>query len=119
MTARGQQAVVLVNSSAHVLEVIADGVTGLGLHRNGTSLCCDDDVVFKENGSILGDRQQRTPGGCPCATVDGVSVAHRNDVWMRFVDGSVQHETGTVDGVITLNYFALVVGQDQVGHLDL
>jgi hypothetical protein len=119
VAAGGQQAVVLVDGGFHAFEPVAHGHAGALFHRYLARLVLDDHMVFKEGGGVLRDRLQRAAQGGKRGAVDRVGVAHGDDVRVRLVDGGVQHKTCAVDGVAAFHHAAFVVGQDQVGHLDL
>ena len=46
-------------------------------------------------------------------------MAHGDDIGMRLVDPGMKHKTGTIDGVLAFHYFAFMIREDEVGHLDL
>jgi hypothetical protein len=114
-----EQAVVLVDRGLDAAKRVGHLVARLDLHRDLPGLVADDDVIFVEGRGILADGFQRAAQRRERRAVDGVRMAHGDDVRMRLVDRRVQHEAGAVHGMAPFHHAPFVVGQYQVRYLDL
>src|SRR5205814_648169 len=76
-------------------------------------------VVAVEGADVLGQGVEEAAQGRPRLAVRRVRVGGSNDLGPGRMHLRVDDERGRVDGTITFDDVALVVDQDQVGHLDL
>ena len=76
-------------------------------------------MVLEKHRRVLGDGFKLFAQGGKRRAVDGVRMAHRQNVGMRLMDGRMQHKAGPVDRMRALDHLAVVVHQNQVGHPDL
>jgi hypothetical protein len=71
-------------------------------------------MVFIKGRGILADRVELfTERGEGCS-VNGMCVAHRDNIGVHFVHRTMQHKARLINRVITFNHGALMIGQNQV-----
>ena len=88
-------------------------------NRDRARGCADNRVVAIEARSVLADHVERLAGCAPCRSVNGVRVAHGNDVRISLMNRRVKHEARAVDCILSFDDVAGMVRQDQVRHLHL
>src|SRR6516225_5087006 len=111
MSAHRQKATILMNRRFYILECRCNRIPSLRFHGNGASFLFDDHVVFKETGCVLTDRSK---GASRCGNrraVDGVSMAHGDDVRMCLVHRRMQHVASAVDCIAPFDDLALMIHQ--------
>ena len=102
--------------------VLAEGVgDALGLLQveHDTRVVVEDGVVVVERAHVLGDRVEQAAQRRPGAPVGGVGVGGGDHVGPGRVHLGVDGEGGPVDLAGALDNVAVLVDQQEVGHLDV
>jgi len=109
VAASSQQTVVLMDDRAVVPKGFYHPAALACRNGDRTALVIDDGVVLKETRGILGDRIQLPAKGTKRRAIDGVSMAHGNNVRVCLMNRGMENKAGLIDCVATFDDLAFVI----------
>ena len=115
----GNQAVVLVDRRLDAPESVGDPVAGLYLDRHLAGVVADHHMVFKKRRRILRDGFELFAKRCKSHTMHRVRMTHRDDIGVLLMHRRMKYEASPVDCMSAFDDLPVVVGKDQIRHLDL
>ena len=113
LAADGQQSVIAQDDRFARAERARDAVALGGLVDHAGEIV-EQAVVLIEGARVLRDRVEQAAERRPGLAVDGVGVRRRHGIGPRSVNARVDGEGGSVDRMVAVDDFAVLVHQHQV-----
>ncbi len=119
MPAGSQQAVILVNRRLDTCKSLGNFVATFDFNSHLSGFFSDHHMVFKKHRCVLRDGFEFFSQSGKGRAVNGVRMAHRQNIGMRLVHRRMQHKAGPIDSMLALDHLTVMVDQNQVRNLDL